>query len=239
MYSPPPTPASRPSSAVWWVIVVSSKSPPPPLSPSRLYASLLFLSSGEVACTGLHGANRLASTSLLEGLVWGCSIADHLADRTMGDCKDGLAASANLGAVLDANVPGNDAPVASPKAVSAAWDDLRCVCVCVCFSCPCFVLPQLIILRRLSDWLDQDAMLSLENCLYAGYTNAWGQMYRLVDMVQARPFLGVGGRWCCHGNGVVLSGRLLEARPLGVVYVGHRRRRVHGTIVNQWHYYHG
>jgi len=39
---------------------------------------------GEVSCTGIHGANRLASTSLLEGLLWGSRTADHVEKKLSG-----------------------------------------------------------------------------------------------------------------------------------------------------------
>ncbi|MEF8940565.1 MAG: FAD-dependent oxidoreductase [Salinivenus sp.] len=45
----------------------------------RLYAV------GECARTGVHGANRLASTSLLEGLVWGLRAGTHAVTRRQPD----------------------------------------------------------------------------------------------------------------------------------------------------------
>ncbi|HYI07621.1 MAG TPA: L-aspartate oxidase [Thermoanaerobaculia bacterium] len=42
---------------------------------SRLYAI------GETSCSGLHGANRLASTSLLEGLTWGYYAAQSIREK--------------------------------------------------------------------------------------------------------------------------------------------------------------
>jgi L-aspartate oxidase len=41
---------------------------------------------GETACTGVHGANRLASNSLLEGLVFAARIADDI-HRTLRQLK--------------------------------------------------------------------------------------------------------------------------------------------------------
>lgn len=71
---------------------------------------------GETACTGLHGANRMASNSLLECLVFAFAAADHL--------KQGLADLAAPGALPawdESRVTDSDEDVV----VAHNWQELR------------------------------------------------------------------------------------------------------------------
>lgn len=72
--------------------------------------------AGEVTCTGLHGANRLASNSLLEGLVFGHRAAQH--------SIEGLRKNQ-----LPAKVPGWDAGDAVESdeqvVITQNWDEIR------------------------------------------------------------------------------------------------------------------
>jgi L-aspartate oxidase len=75
-----------------------------------------LLAVGEVACTGLHGANRLASNSLLEGLVF--------AHQAVETAREGVGGQALPERVPDWD-PGKAVDSDESVVVSHNWDEIR------------------------------------------------------------------------------------------------------------------
>ncbi len=76
-----------------------------------------LFAAGEVACTGLHGANRLASNSLLEGVVFARSAASEAIAR--------LQAGPRALPEIPAWDPGSAGDPSELVLVSAKWDEIR------------------------------------------------------------------------------------------------------------------
>lgn len=78
-------------------------------------------SVGECSCTGLHGANRLASTSLLEALLWGYSAAKHIISHAP---KRSLLSKKLINSIPDWQTTG-DEDNDDPALIAQDWATIR------------------------------------------------------------------------------------------------------------------
>jgi L-aspartate oxidase len=77
--------------------------------------------AGECACTGVHGANRLASTSLLEGLLWGWAVGRDISKENRRKFK---LSQRLLSTIPDWISPGQDKNE-DPALIAQDWATIR------------------------------------------------------------------------------------------------------------------
>ena len=104
-----------------------------PISTARTEIAGLF-AVGEVACTGVHGANRLASNSLTEGVVAGTRVGRDLAwelpelvepDELDADGRRSACCRADLRRRCDRRCRATSASLRRPEGLAAAADALE------------------------------------------------------------------------------------------------------------------